>query len=553
MPQRLLGLDIGSYSVKGALYDVTFRTHELTDLFESTPLRLEEVDDQDRSVIITEAITRLIEEHHIQAAGVVTALPGTSVSTRILSLPLQERQVEKVLPFELESVLPFALNDIVVDHHAILPEKTRTVCLAAAIQKSSIAEHLALLRSAELEPAFVGLDSLFLYNLNQLENVDDEKATAFVDVGHEKTSICIIAEGKPRYVRTLFSAGSVFTEVLREKLDLTWEQAVEVKHTHSILELPDQPLRSSDLQKVSTALRTCVDPLIKDILQTFHAYRGQYTNFSMNAPQVEKIILSGGGSLIRNFAEHLSHLTKLPVQRVHIFPEGHEASVKLGKREPVFAQAVALGLRAASRGPNANRIASLNFRKGEFAFARDLSDIKNKAFFFGSWVLAIFIAALLHVGFSYHNLSQEHAQVDQKAIKAFKEIVPDFKPAPRKASEALRLLNAKIAEFRRKQEILTSGLKDTTALGILREISKQIPDSVALDTQELSIERNKVTLRAHADSFAAVDTIISALKKYPSFQSITKGDIREAPGGKKSFQLVITIGDEDNEQPRRRR
>ena len=50
MPQRLLGLDIGSYSVKGALYDVTFRTHELTDLFESTPLRLEEIEEQSWSL-----------------------------------------------------------------------------------------------------------------------------------------------------------------------------------------------------------------------------------------------------------------------------------------------------------------------------------------------------------------------------------------------------------------------------------------------------------------------------------------------------------------------
>jgi type IV pilus assembly protein PilM len=553
MPQKLLGLDLGSYSIKAALFGTTFKAFELTDLYESPPLQLDEIDPEDRPVVIKEALLRLISENNIEASAVITALGGVQVSNRILTLPLPPKQVEKVLLFELESHLPFELEDIVVDHHIISGQKTETTCLAAAVKKTTLAEHLALLQSANLDPAFVGLDSLSLYNLHQLSLPDYLGTYAIVDVGHQKTSVCVISKREAKYVRTLFSGGKAITESIRNELDLTWEQAQEVKHSHGILEMERHPLQSRDLRKLSSAIQKAVDPLLREILQSLQAYKAQYSKELDASLPLDTIYLCGGSSQIRNLPEYMENLTKLSVKRLNVFPEGHEAGERLGSRAGVLAQSIALGMRLAARGAESKRTAEINFRKNEFAFARDLSGLKEKAFFFGRWVAAVFLMALIHQGCRYQSLSKQRKQYDKAILKIYSEIVPNDPAKPKDATQAMRNLETKIAQYQKEQEILTAGLNELTALGVLREISSRVPAEVSLDTQELSIDRNKITLRGNTDSFASVDRIISVLKEFPHFQKIDKGDIRESPDGKKSFMLTVTVGAEKEEKPTPRR
>ncbi len=545
MPQKLLGLDMGSYSIKGALFETTFRSFELTDLFESPPLKADDLAPEERAVVTTEAILRLLEEHSLTPQTTVTAIPGTYVSTRLLTLPLPERQVEKVLPFELESDLPFELDDILVAHHTILSNKAQTTVLAAAVRKTLISEHLSILRNANLEPAFVGLDSIALYNLNQLTLSQEGGTYAIVDIGHQKTSVCIVANHRVQYVRTLMSAGKAVTESIRNELDLTWDQALEVKHTHGILELEGHPLQSKDLRRLSAAIRKSIDPLAREISQTFQAYRAMHANLGGPANPVEQIYFCGGTSLLRNLPEYFAAITNLKVSRLHFFPPEHEVSRRLAGKEAILAQAVGLGLRAAARGANAARVASLNFRTGDFAFARDMTDLKKKAMFFGQWIAAIFLVALVHIVMRYENFSRQLHKMDDAVMRTFNEIIPDAKQKPKTSALALKTLEERIRKYRDQQEVLTAGLNEMTALGVLLDISKRIPQNIPVDTQEISIDRNMVTVRANTDSFTSVDKIVAALHEQPQFRKIEKGDIRDSPDGKKSFQVSFTIGGEE--------
>jgi general secretion pathway protein L len=554
MPQKILGLDIGSYSIKAASLTTTFKLYELTDLYESPPLQIDDLEAAERDTVIKEAVARLLNDNHLDPTAVITAFSGAKVSTRVLMLPLPDRQVERVLPFELESYLPFGLDEIIVDHHTIFSSKTQTLCLAAAVKKSLLAEHLALMQSAGLDPAYVGLDSLALYNLHLLQLKDEAGTYALIDIGHQKSSVCIVSGFQPRLVRTLFTAGREITESIHTGLDLTWEQAQEVKHNHGILELEKHPLQSKDLRRLSGAIRQAVDPLIREIMQTFQVYRAQEAEPQTQPPAVEKIFLCGGSSLIRNLPEYLASLTQLPVSRIDLFAPGEEAGRKLGARQPVFAQAVGLGMRLAARGAAAKRTASLNFRKGSFSFARDISGIREKAVFFGRWVAVIFIIALLHLGFRYQSLARQNAQIEKSILRTYTEIVPNEPVKPKNAAAAIKLMDTKIKKLQEQQAILTAGLNDMTALGILRDISQRIPRDIQLDAQELSIDRNKITMRGNTDSYASVDRIISALKENAKYKKIEKGDVRESAEGSKTFMLTVTVGEEaaEAQKPRRK-
>jgi type IV pilus assembly protein PilM len=520
----------------------------LTDLFESAPLAMDELDAADRPVVITEAIIRLFQENNLKPGTVVTAIPGHLVSTRVLKLPLPESQVAKVLPFELESHIPFDLDEILVDYHLIRGDKSSSIVLAAAAKKTTVGEHLALTKGAQIEPAFIGLDSLYLSNLNQQILKNDAGTYAIVDIGHTKTSVCIIHDHQVQYVRTLFTAGITVTESIRTDLDLTLPQALQAKHDHGILELPGRPLKSPDLKRLSDAIQKTIDPVLRELIQTLQAYRAQYASILDNPPSVERIYLTGGTTLIRNLPEYIKAATGLEAERLNLFASRTDDSTRAGAdREPVFAQSVGLGLRAAIRGAAARKVSGINFRQSEFSFARDMSDVKKKAAFFGKWALAIFMAALLHVVFKYENYARQGSEINKVCFQDFKRIVPDEKKPPKDCAAALKILRDRIGKYRAKQDVLTAGLNEMTALGVLREISARIPDDIPLDTQELSIDRNKATLRANTDSFASVDRVISVLREFQNFQKIDKGDIRDSADGKKVFSLTITISGKEKE------
>jgi hypothetical protein len=137
---------------------------------------------------------------------------------------------------------------------------------------------------------------------------------------------------------------------------------------------------------------------------------------------------------------------------------------------------------------------------------------------------------------------------EKAAISEVKKIIPDDKSKTSKA--AIKKLETKVQEIQQKQDVLTSGLNKTTALGVLRQLSVLILNDVQIDTKELSIEGNKITLRGDTDTFASVDKIVAYVQAFPEFSRVEKGDIRDTPEGKKSFQMTILVGEDGKDKDR---
>lgn len=543
MAQKILGLDIGSHSIKAALFDTAFRAYTLTDLFQSAPLRLEEADPEEHDLIITESIQQMIQKNGIDTKNVITALSGKFISNRLLRLPLPPKQLAKVLPFEIESYIPFPLEDLILDHHIIQSSKTETVCLAAAAQKSIIQNHLAMLQKVGIQPSFVTFDTISLYNLNQFVAPQTSKTYAIIDLGYQKSSICIISNQKLGMIRTLYTGGRDIDEAIRTQLNLTLDQAAEVKEKHGILELDNQPLKSGDLQKLSNCIKGVVNPMFQEISQSLNLFRSQDW-IPQDAHNIEHVLFCGGTSLLRNLPEYFTQLLRIPSQRLHLLE--HQDSERASRpKEPLFATAVGIGLKVSGRGKNAALIESINFRKGDFSFSKSLGDFQDKIFFFGKWVLVIFALAFLQLLIKNNSLRHENNVIEKVALAEIKKIIPDNKSKTSK--DGIKKLETKINELQEKQDVLTSGLSRTTALGILRQISVLITEDIKVDAKELSIERNKITMRGDTDAFSSVDKIIASVQGYPEFTRVEKGDIRETPDGKKTFQMTILVGEEGEE------
>ncbi|MBI3995649.1 MAG: pilus assembly protein PilM, partial [Nitrospirae bacterium] len=163
-----------------------------------------------------------IAEHRLPMDRVVVSLPAHLVSLRTLTLPFNDaRKLEKVVPFEIESLLPYPLEEVVVDYQATDTRDGRTNLLAAAVPRILVKNYLEQLARAGIDPEAVDLDGMALMNLAR-HLFSDSPAPggpavrpvgaaggdmAALEIGASKTVVCILRQGQAAFVRTILWGG----------------------------------------------------------------------------------------------------------------------------------------------------------------------------------------------------------------------------------------------------------------------------------------------------------------------------------------------------------
>lgn len=545
MGQRVLGLDIGSYSIKGAIFDVAFKTFNLTDLYESSQLRIEELDGEERIRRIREGFMNLIKENRINPHFTISSIPGTKISTRMLTLPFNRKKVDKVLPFELENYLPFSLDELVIDYHIISSLKNSTILLAVAVKKEVISNHLKIFEGTHIDPKMVDIDSFAPLSAYHTIESPGKDSVAIIDLGHSKTTVSIVRNGRLESTRTLLTAGNSITNALRMKMDLTYQQAEEVKIKHGILDTEQSASVKKEIKRVADIIKGTVDPLIEEIKQTIQSYRAQHTQETVvDVKKVSRIYLCGGTSLLRNIDNYFTHKTNIPTSHLHCFPPNHEISRKLGARERVMTQAISLGLKVAYKNQD-KRISDINLRKDNFAFQHQFKNLRSKISFIGTWLIILVAFIMINFGIRYYKLAVKESQIEKATLKVMSQILEDYSRLNiNSSSKARRIIEDRIRKSKEQIDILTAGLQEQSALGVLREISARIPEEITVDVQELNIFKNNITFRGQTDSFSSVDKMIASLSEYEPFSKVEKGEISDAPDpNKKKFSINITVGE----------
>ena len=139
MPEKILGIDIGSSRVKVVQVTRGFRVNQMTG-YGSTRLPA----DADPLQVAT-ALVELISEQNLESDRYLVALPTNETFLRRLSFPFSaERKISQVIGFELEPGLPLPLNAVQIDFVKTepRPEGTHGV-LAAALPKGVLAPLLS--------------------------------------------------------------------------------------------------------------------------------------------------------------------------------------------------------------------------------------------------------------------------------------------------------------------------------------------------------------------------------------------------------------------------
>jgi len=336
-----VGLDIGSSMVKVVQLKRVGKGIEL-EKFAMEPIfsgRDKKAAGADVKQLKIEAAKRAIASAGISAKYSVSSVSGESIIVRYIQLPdMPENELKNALKWEAEEYIPFRIDEVNLDSvilGKVEGETGKVDVLLVSAKKDLITEHLNIIRDIGLTPQIVDVDSfafLNCYEMNHSPAATD--VVALVNIGAEVTNINIYMNGNSRLSRDISVAGDTITNAIATKMDMDFTKAENMKiAVGAPWEQPAQA-KPQETGGIIAGIRGTVDKItgeeigydtqeataqkiIRNNLQNLLSEVSRSIQFFENQAAgrtVQKVILGGGSSKIKNIIPFFSKELGLPVE-----------------------------------------------------------------------------------------------------------------------------------------------------------------------------------------------------------------------------------------------
>jgi len=532
--QRVIGLDIGSYSIKAVEIVNTFKSYEITNFYENI---IPNVDELDPDVVLPACMEQLFQENNLKADRIITAMPGQYISSRVMPFAFSDaRKIEAAILSELEDAVPFNMEDMIIDHQILGTMNGQTVALAVMTRKNFLRSFLEHLQRIDIDPKLVDVDSLAFYNLASYMDMPAGQCCALVDVGHEKTSVCIVQDGVLRMFRSINLGGRYLTEFLARDLETDFSEAQRVKHRISrVLCDADQANDlTGDDRLIVERMTLASNAIVKELGRTFYAFK------TWEKSPLSRLYLSGGTSRIKNFDGYLQDQLEIPVQINRIDQTDLKINPSLTQHMAIMPQSVAIGMRAVG---SMKRHSQINLRQGEFAYVQNYESILKGAGIAFKVVSVALLLLCISYGFKYFFYSRQIDALQQQYLKEYTAIFPSVKSQyangnftfQKLRTDATTKLGKEISQKRNAVATFVEENSASPALVVLKEMSEAIPKDSKVDITLYDYKTSpsvggKLMLRGETDGYASADAVKEAISKVKSLKNIEKKGEGAKPG-----------------------
>lgn len=555
MPQRIVGIDVGSWSVKAVVVESSFRTFKVLTAkeFPIGPSLASDVTDESETASPTHrdqveaALLAASEDPELRGDMTIAAVAGNVATTRWVTLPFSDpRKVDQVLHGELADLLPFDVDDAVVDHTLFRKSEGSCTSMAAAVPIDRLRDTLSLLQESGIEPRFLPLDVFQLAVLHGHYLAEDgtepelphqpaaeaetfiqpvldgpPEARLLVDIGHERTVVTACNQDGIHLTRVLRTGGADVTRALAEAYQVDMGQAEAGKHEQAFVASSRHPAPDDEHQQMSDAIEQGLKTLIRELRRTLQLIRKE------RKVSAGRIDLMGGGSRIRNLAAYLAEQLNLPVARAAVVEQAVERHVD-NPRRPAFALALALALR--QTGGFSPKI---DFRVGEFAYAGQLEFLRERIPTIAISAGILLFLSLVSVAVQYRGIVQREARVDAQFCAVTKEVVGREICEPALAVTVMQRPDSELGSFE---------LPQRSAFAMAAELSERVPEDLEIRLETLDVNSEVARVSGTADSFDAVDQLVGAYSDSPCLSDIKKSKIsKSAAGNGVDFQLNMKV------------
>jgi general secretion pathway protein L len=554
---KILGVDLGSYSVKIAEVEASAKGYTLTNYFE-IPLSGEPY--RDRNLQIIEAVREISSRYEAGTTKWVIAVPQHRLSVHFKRFPFRERpKIQKSLAFELEDEIPLDVDDAIFDFKVVEYVGPSTDVLTVACPKDAVEEILNLSKDCGFDPEIVSVESFALNNHFQSWNsapaevspalrapVDGGETAAgaltagnsfakiAVHIGHSRTLLLVYRDGALIATRSILWGGADIAAEIARSFNISLFESMKVLTDRGFI-LMNSAGATTDQMRLSQAVSSQVDFLIKDLKLTLLELKAEFRlDFT-------EVAISGGTSQVQNLGAYLTQGLELPVnlnnRMLSAVPTRMEITPQM---EASAAVAIGLAIEAVKRPRNP----AVNLRREDFA--RENLTLKR---FWETWRVPAQVALSAFAVFFIYAVVRDQVAGSMLTAADDKMVEAGQKAANLKGSTSNE---SSIRKYIKTQKTILANQKAfgqldayVSAMDILSRLSEKFPPKVGagqggVDVSYFEIENDEVTIKgkaANASVTAGIEKVLNEMAQPKSFATV--------PGDAGGFGFKLKINRKD--------
>jgi len=337
--KQLLGLDLGSHSIKAARLSRKKGKYYLRK-FGHVNIPVNTV--VDGSIMNTyemnDAIKTLLAKEHLKDRYCSISISGHGIISRIINIPrVSDSDFSNALRIEAETHVPHDISEIFYDGirtNVVEENKERVILIAA--RQDLVEDFIQVVYEANVKPMSVEIDSSALANIFEVNYPEEKERTiAILNIGASKINVVVVSKGVLSFFRSVATGGNHITEEISKRLKVGFQQAESLKSG-------DESSDDSILpHEVETVVRDAAKSMVADVNRVFD----YYSNLSPD-DSISKVFVTGGTTKSHTFLSVLKSELDMPIEKLNPFKElavpgqlftedelenyAHVASVSLG-------------------------------------------------------------------------------------------------------------------------------------------------------------------------------------------------------------------------------
>jgi type IV pilus assembly protein PilM len=318
MAKSVLGLDIGSYSVKLVEVDkddnrYRLKNYAIAELYGDNEEYDIEGPSYSRQSAAVRSCFKQMKLNPKRIKNLNCSIGGKDVAVKqIKSIPLSAEELESSLTFEARKHLPLEDTEAILDYQILSGSTSATEIdiLMVATTRKAFDYHIKLLKELGVKPKTLDAECTALVNTYFLGRGKPaaETALVFLDIGAKFSTLTVFSDSGMLFSRDIAIGGHKITDDIKGMQNTEYLAAEEMKRTKGIgafLSDDDGEAGSS----IRIARRKSLDSLVDEIRRSLRYYTKE-----TGIREFEKMLFCGGSALMINLNSHLAQALSMNVE-----------------------------------------------------------------------------------------------------------------------------------------------------------------------------------------------------------------------------------------------
>lgn len=301
----VVGIDISNTGIKIMSVDIKrwlVLGHGATDL---DPIKLRESLDG-KSTYLADNLKLLIKEKLIgklPSNHVAVSIPTAKSFSRTFTLPTSvQKTIHDAVIIEAEQYIPVPLETLYVDYEIIERSKKEITVLMSAVPRIIIDSCIEALEAAEMRTVMIEPSISAVGRLITVAE-DGQLPSLIVDIGPANTDIAVLDKGNIKVTGGLALGANTFTLDIAKKLNISIENAHQLKVLNGLSAGPRQ-------EKISNALKPTLERLTVEIRKVMRYYDERLADGN----KLEQLLIVGAGSNVPGIGEYFTNELVMPAR-----------------------------------------------------------------------------------------------------------------------------------------------------------------------------------------------------------------------------------------------